>query len=172
MRSCAGSRLWGWQGWLFHTGWPSLIRDVCHAGRASLSWLHDGPGTQQWNKTCAGQTAALSCIIGWCSQYVSPTKQLRHRDLLLRWTEPQVFLCSWNFRLWVLFIYFISISLNAVLVFTSVPHLIVLGLLQPHMSATLNGFWLLAGRKLYSFFLSLHLCVPLYLLQKCNCWNL
>lgn len=79
-------RVVGWQGWLFHTEWPSLIRHVHHAGRASLSWFHDSPGTQQWNKTCADQTAVLSCIISWCLRYLSPIEQLCLWDLLLQWT--------------------------------------------------------------------------------------
>ena len=39
------------------------------------------------------------------------------------------------------------------LVFASVPQLMVLGLLQTYMSATLNRFWPLADGKLSSLFL-------------------
>lgn len=44
-------------------------------------------------------------------------------------------------------------KLNAVLIFTSMAQLMALGLLQTYVSATLNRFWLLEGRKLSSLFL-------------------
>lgn len=54
-------------------------------------------------------------------------------------------------------------KLNSVFVFTSMPQLMMLGLLQTYMSATPSSFWLLAGRKLSSLFLvSASVCASVY----------